>query len=128
MQRLFWFRISNALNREKTVDYKPSSNYENYKNGIYDKASSQVPFGNYQDQVQNIGKNQDYDAGRLNTEDLRNIEEIKKKYACDQPKNQKVSDLYDDYKKKVPETTKVIYFHKSSRKRNSWVTRKIRNH
>ena len=38
---------------------------------------------------------------------MRNIEEIKKKYAHDKPKEQNVQDLYDDYKKQAVQAKKV---------------------
>lgn len=92
-------------NRESEGDYpqfRGESNYESYKNGIYDHASSQVtsqvtaqvpaqePFGGYNSNTQNREE-----------EEHRNIEEIKRKYAADQPQSTNIQDLYDDYRKQV---------------------------
>lgn len=72
-------------------NYRGESNYENYKNGIYDNASYQVQVHNY------------HTSSKHRNDEVpdREIENIKSNYAFENTSGQNIQELYESYKKQV---------------------------
>ncbi|CAI2373752.1 unnamed protein product [Moneuplotes crassus] len=76
---------------EQPNHYKGGSHYDDYKKGIYDKAASQKPVSGYPPSAD----------PRLDPYPDRDVDDIKKEYAFNEPIRQGTGHLYESYKKQA---------------------------